>query len=142
MPGADYIKALKVQSNSIKTKHRRRRYTKVGSTVCDAGCMSQESTNHIVQKCPQTWSALTKKHYELSKENLDRKRPKTICEASFRCGTSKQEGLKPNPVVVLKEKAAIIDVTVASDSNEEGITAAYRKKRQFERSTSTLHEAR
>ena len=132
MPGADYIKALKVRSNSIKTEDRRRRYTKVGSTVCDAGCMSQESMNHIVQKCPKTWSARTKRYDKLCKfleRILTGKGLKTICEASFRCVTSKQEGLKPDLVVALKEKAAIIDVTVVSDSNEEGMAAAYRKKR-------------
>ena len=65
MSGAEYNRALKVRSNSIMIKQRRRSYTKVGSTICDAGCMSQEGINHIVQKPPETWSARTKKHDEL-----------------------------------------------------------------------------
>ena len=57
MSGADYIRVHKIRSKSIMNKHGRRRYTKVSSTACDAGCMSQESMNHNVQKCPKTWSA-------------------------------------------------------------------------------------
>ena len=115
------------------TKQRRRRYTKVGSTICDAGCMSQEGIKHIVQKPPETWSARTKRHDEsctFLERLLTEKGLKTIREAFFRCGTSKQEGLKPDLVVAPKENAEILDVTVVSDSNEEGMMAAYRKKRE------------
>ena len=130
MSGADYVRALKIRSNSIMTKHSRRRYTKVRSNVCDAGCMSQESMNHIVQKCPKTWSARAKRHDEICKfleRILTEKDLKTLREPSFRCGPSKH---KSDLVVALKEKAAIIDVTVVSDSDGEGMMAAYRKKRE------------
>ena len=58
---------------------------------------------------------------------------KTIREASFRCGTSKQEGLKPDLVVALKENAENLNDTVVSDSNEEGMMAAYRKREKYHR---------
>ena len=136
MSGADYIRALKVRSYSIMTKQRRRSYTKVGSTICDAGCMSQEGINHIVQKPPETWSTRTKSHDELCtflERILTEKDLKAMREASFRCGTSKQEGLKPDLVVALKENVEILDVTVVSGSNEEGMMAAHRKREKYHR---------
>ena len=61
---------------------------------------------------------------------------KTIREASFRCGTSEQEGLKPDLMQALKEKATIIDLTVVSDSDEEGMMAAHRNSEKISQKTS------
>ena len=133
MSGADYIRAIKIRTKSIMTKVRRRRYTKLGDTSCEAGCSTNESLNHIMQKCPRTWSARTKRHDGICKfleSILLKKDLKPLRETPFRVGKDKQEGLKPDLIVAVDGVAQIMDVTVVSDCEDKGMMMAYRNKRE------------
>ena len=94
----------------------------------EAGCGSVETIGHFVQKSPRNWKKRLKRHDHLCKhvsETLRNKGHKVIQETAFNCGS---KGLKPYLLVTIECTTHIIDVTVCSDSDINGVNRAYDEK--------------
>ena len=94
----------------------------------EAGCRSIETIGHTVQKSPRNWKKRLKRHDHLCKhvsETLRKKGHKVIEETTFNCGS---KGLKPDLLVTTESMTYIIDVTVCSDSDINGVNRTYDEK--------------
>ena len=128
LTGADYIRCLKIRTNSVMTASRRNRMYHNARPSCDAGCGAIETLGHIVQKCPRNWKTRLKRHDHLCKyiaETLRNKGHRVVQEIAFNCGS---KGLKPDLLVTIESMTYIIDVTVCSDSDINGINRSYHEK--------------
>ena len=95
---------------------------------CEAGCGAVETIGHNVKKCPRNWKKRPKGHDHLCKyvtEALRNNSHQVIQETAFNCGS---KGLKPDLLVTIKKMTYIIDVTVCSDSDINGVNRAYDEK--------------
>ena len=128
LTGADYIRCLKIRTNSVMTASRRSRMYHNTRPNCDAGCGAVETLGHIVQKCPRNWKTRLKRHDHLCKyitETLRNKGHRVVQETAFNCGG---KGLKPDILVTIGSMTYIIDVTVCSDTDINSINRSYDEK--------------
>lgn len=140
--GANYIRCLKIRTNSVMTKARRERYNRTGEAGCDAGCRTQETIGHISQKCPRTWAARTKRHDRIKTllaENLSEKGFKVEMEIPFNTPSG---GKKPDILLTKGDKSTILDVTVVGDSLMNQLDDCHRRKVMHYSNASLMEQVR
>ena len=129
MTGANYIRCLKIRTNSVMTKTRQARMYRTKKPTCSAGCKAQESLCHIVQKCARNWSQRNSRHDRLCRfiaNKLQEKNVKVEQEKAFNCN---HVGLKPDLLITIGPKTYIADVQITSDTDAAGLERAFNEKR-------------
>ena len=128
LSGADYIRCIKIRTNSVMTKSRQARMYQNAQPMCTAGCRATESLNHIVQKCPRNYHLRNRRHdkvLKLIEKILTEKNLRVRSETAFNCNPV---GLKPDLLITSGTKTYIADLTIISDTDAAGMNKAYNEK--------------
>ena len=128
LSGADFIRCIKIRTNSVMTKSRQARMYQNSQPLCTAGCRAIESLNHFVQKCPRNFHFRNKRHdkvLKLIEKILTEKNLRVRSETAFNCNPV---GLKPDLLITSETKTYIADLTIISDTDAAGMNKAYNEK--------------
>lgn len=61
LPGREYVDLIKHKMHALPTRSRCARW-RAKDIRCRAGCVVNETHNHVIQICPRTYSARLKRH--------------------------------------------------------------------------------
>ncbi|KAL0098595.1 hypothetical protein PUN28_020551 [Cardiocondyla obscurior] len=128
LSGKDYIQCNRLRIGAIPTKSRTTR-GRHQDRRCRAGCLAQETINHVLQQCHRTHEARIRRHDAITKY-LARKIPKSGYQVFQEPKYQTTVGLrKPDLVAVLGETAVVIDAQVVSEQTL--LTEAHRRKVRY-----------
>lgn len=139
LTGKDYINcgrtrigALPTRSRTARGRHQERR--------CRAGCLAQETLNHVLQHCHRTHESRIRRHNAIV-EYVARKMPRNGYTVFKEPHYKTAIGLrKPDLVAVLGETAVIVDAQVVSEQTT--LAEAHRRKVQYYSEPAVIEETK
>lgn len=126
--GRDYISLTRTRYNCLPSKVRTSR-GRNADTRCRAGCGSNETTYHIVQKCGRTHAGRVKRHdkvVDVMATELEATGWSVHKEPQFRTSVGNR---KPDLVLVDSTKIIVLDAHVVTASNMR--LAHHEKERKY-----------
>lgn len=125
LTGKDFINCARMRISAMPTRSRTAR-GRVRDRRCRAGCLAQETLNHVLQVCHRTHAARIKRHNAILTYMERRiKNSGYVIHQEPHYNTS--IGLrKPDIVAVMGRTAVILDAQVVSEQTD--LTLAHRRK--------------
>lgn len=128
LSGKDFINCIKVRIGALPTRSRTARGT-TKERRCRAGCLAQETLNHVLQHCHRTHAGRIRRHDAIL-NYMERK----ICSCGYRVEREPRfmtaMGLrKPDVVAVLGQTAVVLDAQVVSE--QTNLNDAHRRKTNY-----------
>lgn len=139
LSGKDFINCVRVRISALPTRSRTTR----GSTRerrCRAGCLAQETLNHVLQHCHRTHAARIRRH-DAVLNYVERK----ICSGGYKVEREPRYmtalGLrKPDIVATLGQTAVILDAQVVSE--QTNLNEAHTRKINYYKEQSLVEEVK
>lgn len=136
LTGRDFINLCRLRINALPTRSRTTR-GRMQDRRCRAGCLEQETLNHVLQVCHRTHAARIKRHNARSSYIANKMRGNCLhVEEEPRFQTSK--GLR-KPDIIAKTsngEAVVIDVQVLSEQMD--LNRAHKRKADYYRLNTSL----
>lgn len=127
LSGKDYINCNRLRISAIPTKSRSSR-GRIQDRRCRAGCMAQETINHILQQCHRTHAGRIRRHDAIL-NYLQRGIEKGGYIVREPCYNTSSGKRKPDIVAVLGQTAVVIDAQVVGEQAD--LSAAHRRKIRY-----------
>lgn len=125
LTGRDFINCGRARIGALPTRSRTTR-GRAADRRCRAGCLAQETVNHVLQHCHRTHGARIKRH-DAAAAYIERKMPRRGYRVFREPRYNTCIGLrKPDLVGVLGHTAVVVDAQVVSEQTD--LDEAHRRK--------------